>query len=151
MTSAGQSIIYCRLVSHYLCTNKELHVNSVNSKTSRSINGVRGGDVGSNIELFVVGQHQLSCRPSCFNLRGSRTTMEEWSTSRDLNDSISTDKWHSPSKLLRVIQSLLIKHELFSRVLSCIISATLKVFSESLRALVNPSINERIPGYSKQL
>lgn len=127
MWRARANRLYCRLVSHYLCTNKELHVNSVNSKTSRSINGVRGGDVGSNIELFVVGQHQLSCRPSCFNL-GSRTTMEEWSTSRDLNDSISTDKWHSPSKLLRVIQSLLIKHELFSRVLSCMISATLKAF-----------------------
>lgn len=87
--------LYRRLVSHYLCTNKKLHVNSVNSKTSRSINGVRGSDVGSNIELFVVGQHQLSCRPSCFNLRGSRTTMVEWSTSRDLNDSLSTDKWQA--------------------------------------------------------
>lgn len=137
VTRAGQSIIPPRrLISHHLCTNKELHVNSVNSKTSRSINGARGSDVGSNIELFVVGQHQLSCRPSCFKLRGSRTTMEKWSTSRNL-ETILSIVVTQPFEIIVSNMYIALYQTLFSRFLLCMISAILKRFFLSSTANLN--------------
>lgn len=113
--------LYHRLVSHHLCTNKKLHVNSVNSKTSRSINGARDGDVGSNIELFVVGQHQLNCRPSCFKLTNHGGAID-LSRSRRFAF-IMTQPFEF---IVKLIQSFL-SGTILSLFLSCMISAALKV------------------------
>lgn len=62
------------------------------------------GDVGSNIELFVVGQHQLSCRP-CFKLYSSRTNGGSDRPLAILSAPLSTGNWRISSKLLQVIRS----------------------------------------------